>query len=71
MGRYAEAYVDDIFVKSREGDTLLRDLEETSASLRKVNIKLNPENQPDRLRALRARLTEGNNVDFIKIGLKR
>ena len=38
MGRNAEAYVDDIVFKSREGDTLLRDLEETFASLRKVNI---------------------------------
>ena len=42
MGRNAEAYVDDIVVKSREGNTLLGDLEETFASLRKVNIKLNP-----------------------------
>ena len=42
MGKNVEAYVDDIIVKSREGDTLLRDLEETFASLRKVNIKLNP-----------------------------
>ena len=42
MGRNAEAYADDIVVKSREGDNLLRDLEETFASLRKVNIKLNP-----------------------------
>ena len=41
MGRNAEAYVDDIVVKSREGDNLLRDLEETFASLHKVNIKLN------------------------------
>ena len=37
MGRNAEAYVDDIMVKSREGDNLLRDLEETFASLRKVD----------------------------------
>ena len=42
MVRNTEAYVDDIVVKSREGDNLLRDLEETFASLRKVNIKLNP-----------------------------
>ena len=42
MGRNAEAYVDDIVVKSCEGDNLLRDLEETFASLCKVNIKLNP-----------------------------
>ena len=42
MGRNAKAYVDAIVVKSRKGDNLLRDLEETLASLRKVNIKLNP-----------------------------
>ena len=42
MGRNAETYVDDIVVNSREGDNLLRDLEETFASLRKVNISLTP-----------------------------
>ena len=35
-------YVDDIVVKTREKDTLIKDLEETFANLRKVNIKLNP-----------------------------
>ena len=29
-------------VKTREKDTLIKDLEETFANLRKVNIKLNP-----------------------------
>ena len=43
MGKNAEAYVDDIVVKTREKDTLIQDLEETFANLRKVNIKLNPE----------------------------
>ena len=42
MGRNSEAYVDDIVVKIREEHTLLKDLEETFASLRKVNLKLNP-----------------------------
>ena len=42
MGRNAEAYVDDIVVKTREEHSLMEDLEETFASLRKVNIKLNP-----------------------------
>ena len=32
----------DIVVKTREKDTLVKDLEETFANLRKVNIKLNP-----------------------------
>jgi hypothetical protein len=42
MERNAEAYVDDIIVKTREGHTFIKDLEETFANLRKVNIKLNP-----------------------------
>jgi hypothetical protein len=42
MGRNAEAYIDDIVVKTRESHTFIKDLEETFANLRKVNIKLNP-----------------------------
>jgi hypothetical protein len=42
MGRNAKAYVDDIIVKNREGRTLIEDLEETFANLRKVNINRNP-----------------------------
>jgi hypothetical protein len=42
MGRNAEAYIDDIIVKTRESRTFIEDLEETFANLRKVNIKLNP-----------------------------
>jgi hypothetical protein len=42
MGRNAEAYVNDIVVKTHKGPTLIEDLEETFANLRKVNIKLNP-----------------------------
>ena len=41
VGRNAEAYVDDIIVTTRKGDTLISDLEETFASLRKDNIKIN------------------------------
>ncbi|XBI11942.1 hypothetical protein VPH35_138889 [Triticum aestivum] len=43
LGRNAEAYIDDIVVKSREARTLMEDLEETFASLRKVDLRLNPE----------------------------
>ena len=43
LGRNAEAYVDDIVVKSREARTLIQDLEETFASLRKVDLWLNLE----------------------------
>jgi hypothetical protein len=42
MGRNAEAYINDIVVKTRESHTFIEDLEETFANLRKVNIKLNP-----------------------------
>jgi hypothetical protein len=42
MGRNAEAYIDDIVVKTRESHTFIEDREETFANLRKVNIKLNP-----------------------------
>ena len=43
IGRNAEAYVDSIVVKSREVRTLIQDLEETFESLRKVDLRLNPE----------------------------
>lgn len=43
LGRNAEAYVDDIVVKSREARTLIKDLEETFANLREVSLKLNPD----------------------------
>jgi hypothetical protein len=42
MGRNAEAYIDDIVVKTHESHTFIEDLEETFVNLRKVNIKLNP-----------------------------
>jgi hypothetical protein len=42
IGRNTEAYVDDIMVKTCNGDTLIEDLCETFTNLRKVNIKLNP-----------------------------
>ena len=42
LGRNAEAYVDDIMVKSREEKTLIQDLEETFASLNEVDLWLNP-----------------------------
>jgi hypothetical protein len=42
MGRNAEAYIDNIVVKTCKSHTFIEDLEETFANLRKVNIKLNP-----------------------------
>ena len=41
MGLNVEAYVDDIVIKTREANSLLTDLVETFANLRKVNLKLN------------------------------
>jgi hypothetical protein len=42
IGRNAEAFIDDIIVKTCDGHTFIEDLEEIFANLRKVNIKLNP-----------------------------
>ena len=42
LERNAEAYVDDIVVKSREASTLIQDLEDTFASLRWMDLWLNP-----------------------------
>ncbi|SPT20377.1 unnamed protein product [Triticum aestivum] len=41
--RNVEAYMDDIVVKSKDKATLVQDLDETFANLRKINLKLNPE----------------------------
>ncbi|XP_071695590.1 uncharacterized protein [Rutidosis leptorrhynchoides] len=42
IGRNLEAYVDDIVIKSHTEEKKLRDIQETFASLRKINMKLNP-----------------------------
>jgi len=43
IGRNAEAYVDDIVVKSKTQNDLLVDLQETFDNLREYRMKLNPE----------------------------
>ena len=43
LGRNADAYVDDIVVKTEKRGTLLEDLKETFDNLRRSQIKLNPE----------------------------
>ena len=43
LHRNIEAYMDDIVVKTKDRSTLIQDLEETFANLRKINLKLNPE----------------------------
>jgi hypothetical protein len=42
LNKNAEAYVDDVVVKTRNSNTLIADLEETFASLREYRCKLNP-----------------------------
>jgi hypothetical protein len=42
LNKNVEAYVDDVVVKSRNSDTLISNLEETFASLREYQWKLNP-----------------------------
>ncbi|GJW62960.1 reverse transcriptase domain-containing protein [Tanacetum coccineum] len=41
-GRNLEVYVDDLVIKSHTKAELLRDIEETFRTLRKINMKLNP-----------------------------
>jgi hypothetical protein len=41
--RNVEVYVNDIIIKTRWGDSLILDLEETFTNLRRFNIRLNPE----------------------------
>src|SRR3954464_16078254 len=43
LHRNMEAYMDDIVVKTKDRATLISDLQETFANLRKINLKLNPE----------------------------
>ncbi|GJV95879.1 reverse transcriptase domain-containing protein [Tanacetum coccineum] len=42
VGRNLEVYVDDLVIKSHTEEELLRDIEETFRTLRKINMKLNP-----------------------------
>jgi hypothetical protein len=42
LNKNVEAYVDDVVVKTRNSDALIVDLEETFASLREYQWKLNP-----------------------------
>ncbi|GJV12402.1 reverse transcriptase domain-containing protein [Tanacetum coccineum] len=42
VGRNLEVYVDDLVIKSRTKDEIIRDIEETFKTLREINIKLDP-----------------------------
>jgi hypothetical protein len=42
LNKNVEAYVDDVVVKTRNSDMLIADLEETFASMREYQWKLNP-----------------------------
>ncbi|GJQ93885.1 reverse transcriptase domain-containing protein [Tanacetum coccineum] len=42
VGRNMEVYVDDLVIKSHTEAEMLRDIEETFRTLRKINMKLNP-----------------------------
>ncbi|GJV93440.1 hypothetical protein Tco_1541253 [Tanacetum coccineum] len=41
MGRNLEAYVDDMVIKSKTDTEMIKDVEETLLTLKKVNMKLN------------------------------
>ncbi|GJR40780.1 reverse transcriptase domain-containing protein [Tanacetum coccineum] len=42
IGRNLEVYVDDLVIKSRTEDEIVRDIEETFQTLREINMKMNP-----------------------------
>jgi hypothetical protein len=42
IGQNVHAYVDDVVVKTKQSHTLLDDLKETFANLRRYRMKLNP-----------------------------
>ncbi|GKB12021.1 reverse transcriptase domain-containing protein [Tanacetum coccineum] len=42
IGRNLEVYVDDLVIKSLMEDEIVKDIEETFKTLRKINMKLNP-----------------------------
>ncbi|GKB53979.1 reverse transcriptase domain-containing protein [Tanacetum coccineum] len=44
IGRNLKVYVDDLVIKSRTEDEIVRDIEETFKTLREINMKLNPKN---------------------------
>ncbi|GJW90393.1 reverse transcriptase domain-containing protein [Tanacetum coccineum] len=46
IGKNLKVYVDDLVIKSRTEDEIIRDIEETFKTLREINMKLNPKNAP-------------------------
>nr|GEV88099.1 reverse transcriptase domain-containing protein [Tanacetum cinerariifolium] len=42
ISKNLEVYVDDLVIKSRKEDEIVRDIEETFKTLREINMKLNP-----------------------------
>ncbi|GJU47289.1 reverse transcriptase domain-containing protein [Tanacetum coccineum] len=42
IGRNLEVYVDDLVIKSRTKDEIVKDIEETFKTLREINMKFNP-----------------------------
>ena len=43
IGKDVQVYVDDIVIKTKEKATLIDDLRETFANLRRFRMKLNPD----------------------------
>ncbi|GKE84906.1 reverse transcriptase domain-containing protein [Tanacetum coccineum] len=42
VGRNMEVYVDDLVIKSHTEEEMIRDINETFRTLRRINMKLNP-----------------------------
>ena len=43
IGQNVKVYVDDVVIKTKESETLLDDIRQTFANLRRFRMKLNPE----------------------------
>ncbi|GJX76668.1 reverse transcriptase domain-containing protein [Tanacetum coccineum] len=50
IGRNLKVYVDDLVIKSRTEDEIVRDIEENFKTLREINMKLNPKKCGRRLK---------------------
>ncbi|GKB89442.1 reverse transcriptase domain-containing protein [Tanacetum coccineum] len=48
IGKNLEVYVDDLVIKIHKEHEILKDIEETFKTLRKINMKLNPKKYPFR-----------------------
>ncbi|GKA12287.1 reverse transcriptase domain-containing protein [Tanacetum coccineum] len=73
IGRNLEVYVDDLVIKSRTEEEIIRDIEESFKTLRQINMKLNPKKHlwdagrdVFRLQSKRRRIETKKSLPFFK-----